>query len=48
MGQDAVADRAYAPSGQQFAYDVTYDFPKDYAFEFTSSSATLLGTNIGP
>ena len=48
MGQGAVADRAYDPSGQQFAYDVTYFSPKDYAFEFTSSSATLLGTNIGP
>ena len=48
VGQDAVADRAYGPSGQQFAYDVTYGFPKDYAFEYTNSSATLLGTNIAP
>ena len=46
MGKGAEADRAYSLSGQQTAYDVTYDFPKDYAFEFTSSSATLLGTNI--
>ena len=48
MGQGAVADRAYDPSGQQFAYDVTYFSPKDYAFEFTSSSATVLARTSNP
>jgi hypothetical protein len=45
MGQDAEADRAYGPSGQQFAYDVSY-YPSNVAVEYTNSSATLLGTDI--
>src|SRR5262249_48605718 len=44
MGQEAQADRAYGPSGQQFVYDVTHS--TDVAVEYTNSSATLLGTNI--
>jgi hypothetical protein len=46
MGQDAMADRAYGPSGGQFAYDVTY--LSGVAVEYTKSSATLLGTDIEP
>jgi hypothetical protein len=44
MGQGAKADRAYGPSGGQFAYDVTY--LSGVAVEYTNSSATLLGTDI--
>src|SRR5262249_19514194 len=46
VGENAVADRAYAPAGQQFAYDVTYFVP-GVAVEYTNGSATALGTNIG-
>jgi hypothetical protein len=45
MGQDAVADRAHGPPGQQFAYDVTYY--SGVAIEYTNGSATVLGKNIG-
>jgi hypothetical protein len=45
LGQDAEADRAYGPSGQQFALDVTY-FGSDVAVEYTNRSVTLLGTDI--
>ena len=44
MGKGAEADRAYSLSGQQTAYDVTYD--TDVAYEFTYKTATLLGTDI--
>ena len=44
VGQDAEADRAYGPDGQQFAYDVTY--LSGVAVEYTNSSATVLGTKI--
>jgi hypothetical protein len=44
VGQSAEADRAYDPSGQQVAWDVTYF--SGVAVEYTSSSATVLGTNI--
>ena len=40
-----MADRAYGPDGQQFAYNVTY-FGSDVAVEYTNRSATLLGTDI--
>jgi len=46
LGQDAEADRAYGPSGQQTALDVTY-FSADVAVEYTNNSVTLLGTDIG-
>jgi hypothetical protein len=45
LGQNAVADRAYGPDGQQTALDVTY-FPSAVAIEYTNSSATVLGTDI--
>jgi hypothetical protein len=45
MGARAEADRAYGPSGQQFAYDVTY--ASLVAVEYTNGSATALGTGIG-
>jgi hypothetical protein len=45
IGQGAVADRAYDPTGQQFAYDVSY-YASFVAVEYTNSSATLLGTDI--
>ena len=44
VAQDAVADHAYGPSGQQTAFDVTYD--SGVAVEYTNSSATVLGTKI--
>jgi hypothetical protein len=44
LGQDAVADRAYDPSGQQTALDVTYG--SGIAVEYTNNSVTLLGTDI--
>jgi hypothetical protein len=43
--EDAVADRAYDPSGEQVAFDVTY--AGGVAVEYTNVSATVLGTNIG-
>jgi hypothetical protein len=44
LGQNAEADRAYDPTGQQTALDITY--ASGVAVEYTNSSATLLGTNI--
>jgi hypothetical protein len=44
LGQDAEADRAYGPSGQKFALDVTYG--TDVAVEYTNNSATPLGNDI--
>jgi hypothetical protein len=45
MVKDAVADRAYGPSGQQVAFDVTY-YTSFVAVEYTNSSATVLGMDI--
>ena len=44
LGQNAVADRAYGPDGQQTALDVTYS--QGVAVEYTNSSATVLGTDV--
>jgi hypothetical protein len=46
LGQDAMADRAYGPSGQQFALDITYF--SGVAVEYTNGPATALGTDIEP